>query len=140
MNGALTSLKIKVDGTDILIIDQTQIVIEGGVARFKETTKPTAVSNYGQLYPKSADSLPYFQTDGSIEYPLVPGTITTQPTGFPNKSDSTLSFVAGTRTFTIAPTGSNFSIWQKSIAYVISSGADLVIADPSVFHLLYYAV
>ena len=60
------------------------------------------------------------------------------PTGFPNRTDSDLSFVSGTRTFTITPAVSTFDIWQAGIRHTILSGEDIVIPDTSGIHVIYY--
>ena len=45
-----------------------------------------------------------------------------EPTGFPNRTDSGISFDDFTRTFYIAATGASFDIWVKGINYVFPSG------------------
>lgn len=47
-------------------------------------------------------------------------TLSTDPTGFINRTSSTISYVAGTRTFTIAPTSGSYSFYQKGIKYTNS--------------------
>lgn len=61
-----------------------------------------------------------------------------EPGGFPNRTDSTLSWVAGTRTFTIAPTATSFDVWQTGIRYTISASEDIIIADTNGLHVVYY--
>lgn len=60
-------------------------------------------------------------------------------TGFPNKTDSTISFVDGTRTFTIQPTGASFTYYQDDgTEYTVSSSDDVVITDVEGLHYIYY--
>ncbi len=66
-----------------------------------------------------------------------------EPTGFPNRTDSALSFNPATRRFTINPTAASFDVWQAGVRTTISS-SDVVnvnyvtIPDTSGFHIIYY--
>lgn len=44
-----------------------------------------------------------------------------EPTGFENRTDSVITFDDSTRQFTIAPTGSSFSVWVKGKKFTITS-------------------
>lgn len=61
-----------------------------------------------------------------------------EPTGFMSRTTSTLSFVAGTRTFTITPTGANFVFWQRGFQYTQVGADSLIIADTSGEHWIHY--
>ena len=67
-------------------------------------------------------------------------TITNEPTGFPNRTDSDISWLdPGTaRTFRIAPSGSTFDVWQKGVKSIISGNDDIQISDASGTHVIYY--
>jgi hypothetical protein len=54
-----------------------------------------------------------------------------EPTGFPNRTDSTISFDPGTRTFTIAPTGPQYDVFVKGKKVSISSTQTSIIPDVS---------
>lgn len=60
------------------------------------------------------------------------------PTGFPNRTDSQISFNNSTRTFTIQPTTTSFSVYQRGIEYVKSSPDTVTISDVDGFHYIYY--
>jgi hypothetical protein len=62
----------------------------------------------------------------------------TEPTGFPNKTDTTLSRVDGTRTFTIAPTGASFDVYVKGVKYTKSSPENVVWTDTEGVWVFYY--
>jgi len=47
---------------------------------------------------------------------LIPS-VTHEPTGFVSRTDSTISFDSGTRTFTISPTSTTFEVWVDGIKY-----------------------
>ncbi|KKN32948.1 hypothetical protein LCGC14_0808570, partial [marine sediment metagenome] len=64
--------------------------------------------------------------------------VTSAPTGFPNRSDSSISFVVGTRTFTIAPTGTSFDYYIAGARYTVSTSEDLIIAPTSGIHAIHY--
>jgi len=64
----------------------------------------------------------------------------TDTNGFPSdqRTGTTISFVDGTRTFTIAPTGSDFHYYQLGNKYEKTSSEDVIITDVSGNHLIYY--
>lgn len=51
--------------------------------------------------------------------------------GFPNRTDSTISFDEGTRVFTLAPTGASFTLYYQGTEHVISSPLTITITDQS---------
>ena len=63
-------------------------------------------------------------------------TVTNAPTGFPNRDDSVLSF--DTITFTITPAVSTFDYYIAGVKYTKSSAENIIIADTSGIHLIYY--
>lgn len=58
--------------------------------------------------------------------------------GFVNTTDSTISFVDGTRTFTIAPAVTSFDFWAGGTKYTKSASEDVVITDQEGIHAIYY--
>lgn len=63
---------------------------------------------------------------------------TKEPTGFPNLTDSTMSFNNGTNTFTIQPTGASFDIYQAGIKYTISTPQSIAISLIEGLHFIYF--
>jgi hypothetical protein len=61
-----------------------------------------------------------------------------EPTGFLNRADSQISFVDGTRTFTIQPAVTSFDFYVKSAKYTVSAAQTLVIPNTSGNHYIYY--
>ena len=61
-----------------------------------------------------------------------------EPTGFPNRTDSTLSWVVGTRTLTIAPSNGSFEFWETAAKYTKTTSESIVIADTNGLHYVYY--
>ena len=57
--------------------------------------------------------------------------------GFPNRSDSIISFDHSTRTFSIQPTGSEFAYYIGCTQY-LSTGDTLIIGSGEGIHLIYY--
>ena len=64
----------------------------------------------------------------------------TDTNGFPSeqRSGTTISFVDGTRTFTIAPTGSDFHFYEIGYKYEKTSSESVVITDVEGLHTIYY--
>jgi hypothetical protein len=59
------------------------------------------------------------------------------PTGFPNRTDATISFVDGTRTFSITPVASTFTFWIKGVEYE-REAESVVITDTEGVWFIYY--
>jgi hypothetical protein len=60
-----------------------------------------------------------------------------EPTGFPNRTDTTLAFNEVSRQFTIAPIGASFDVHIKGTKYTKTSES-IVIADTDGNHYIYY--
>lgn len=60
-----------------------------------------------------------------------------EPTGFPNRTDSTLSKVDGTRTLTLAPAVTSFDYYLAGVKYTISSTLNVVWTDAEGIHYFY---
>ncbi len=65
-------------------------------------------------------------------------TVTKEPTGFPNRTDSTFSFDDLTRTFTIQPTGASFDIWKQGNKITINSPVSIQIPDITEKYFIYF--
>lgn len=63
-----------------------------------------------------------------------------EPTGFPNRTDSGISFDEFTRTFFIAATGAQFDVWVKGTNYIFPSGLAVgkQISTTSGVHYIYF--
>lgn len=61
-----------------------------------------------------------------------------EPTGFPNRTDSILSWVGGTRTFTITPSSTSFDYFIAGSKYTVTAADSIVIADTGGVHIIYY--
>lgn len=67
-----------------------------------------------------------------------PAPTTAEPTGFPNLADSTLSFVPGSLTFTIAPAVTSFDTYSKGVKRTYSSPQNVVITNTTGLHFIYF--
>lgn len=67
-----------------------------------------------------------------------PAPLTSEPTGFPTLADSTISFVPGTRTFTIAPAVTSFDTYSKGVKRTYSSAQNVVIPNTTGLHFIYF--
>ena len=63
---------------------------------------------------------------------------TKEPTGFINRTDSTISFVDGTRTFTIQPVTTSFNFYIKGTKFTKSTAQTIVIPNLSGNHYIYF--
>ncbi len=68
----------------------------------------------------------------------VVGGVTKEPTGFPDRTSTTLAFDNGTRTFTISPTGGSFTAYVNGTAYTKTGAESLTISNTEGPHFLYY--
>ena len=59
-------------------------------------------------------------------------------TGFPNFTDTTLSFDNPSLTFTITPTGASFSYWIQGIEYVHTTAQSVAITDTEGVWYIYF--
>jgi hypothetical protein len=63
---------------------------------------------------------------------------TGEPTGFVDRSDSSISFVDGTRTFTITRADTEFEIYSKGVLTTITSDDSVIIDNVVGLHYIYY--
>jgi hypothetical protein len=61
-----------------------------------------------------------------------------EPTGFPNRTDTTIAFVNANRTFTISPVVSSFFVLQNGIKYTFNAPQTVVITDVEGMHYIYF--
>lgn len=66
-------------------------------------------------------------------------TVMGEPMGHADKTQSTISFNAGTRTFTITPVGANFVVWCKGEKYTYTTAQTVVIPDTAGLHYIYFS-
>ncbi len=66
------------------------------------------------------------------------GAVVNNPHGFPNRTDSDISFVDGTLTFTIAPSAAEFTFYYKGATVVKSASEDEVITNTDGLWFIYY--
>jgi len=63
---------------------------------------------------------------------------TIEPTGIGTKTDVVVSFVAGTRTVTVAPAATNYTYWLNGHPTVVSSSQNIVIPNLAGLHFIYF--
>ena len=66
------------------------------------------------------------------------GLATGEPTGFPDASEVAISFVNGTRTFTVEPVGDSFTFYNVGTPYIKESAESIVIDDTEGLCFIYY--
>jgi hypothetical protein len=103
--------------------------------------------DYGNVEVGSVDSDGYATFDDlEISNPVqfieevnyARGQVGKEPTGFPNQTDSTMSFTDGTRTFTIDKAVTSFDFYHTGVKYTKSAAETLVITDTTGTHYVYY--
>lgn len=60
-----------------------------------------------------------------------------EPTGFENRTDSTISFVDGTRTFTLQPAVDQFVVYAKGVRLVVDTPLSVVLPNATALYFLY---
>ena len=118
------------DGTDIAWQAAT-----GGASVLNDLTDVSAAT------PSDGNGIYYNPTSGNWEAGQQPiFADSKEPTGFPfdQRAASTISFVNGTRTLSIAPTASSFYFYQLGDKYTISSTDSVVISNVEGLHGVYY--
>lgn len=65
--------------------------------------------------------------------------IMSEPTGFPNRTDSVISFNEGTNTFTIAPTGSSYDYYIDGVKTTVAITKNFTISDTEGMHFIYFS-
>jgi hypothetical protein len=65
-------------------------------------------------------------------------TLSGDSTGFVDRTSSTISFNDATRTFSLAPTGANFTIYYKGKAVLISAAQTVTIANSAGSHWIHW--
>lgn len=63
---------------------------------------------------------------------------TGDPSGFESQTDSVISFNNATRTFTIAPTASEFTIWFHGVPHTFTAAQTVVIPNSDGMHSIYF--
>lgn len=66
-------------------------------------------------------------------------TVMGEPMGHADKTQSTISFNAGTRTFTISPVSTSFVVWCKGEKYTYTTAQTVVIPDTAGLHYIYFS-
>jgi len=61
-----------------------------------------------------------------------------EPIGHEDKSQSSISFNTGTRTFTIAPVSASFVVWCKGVKHTYTSAQTVVIPNTTGLHFIYF--
>lgn len=119
-----------------------------GIIQTDFGTSPAADSGSDTLSLVSADPTKYFFT-GNATTDTVTLSITgfmpeefavlqKEPTGFPNRTDSTISFNNGTRTFTIQPAVTSYDFYIKGTKYTKNAAINLVLPNTAGNHFIYF--
>jgi len=94
-----------------------------------------ATLDHGQLTGLLDDDHPQYLLETEFNNQNI---LQKEPTGFPNRTDSTISFNDGSRLFTIAPAVSSFDVYIKGTKFTFSTGQTLTIPALSGAHYIYF--
>lgn len=113
-----------------IILKKSSVV--GKVPTITDLAYGEVALNYadGKLYYKNADNV-----IGRLDS-LAIGEVTGEPMGFPNRTDSVLSFDNSTRTFTIAPASTSFHIYNKGNKFTFTTAQSVVIPNTTGLYYL----
>lgn len=96
----------------------------------------------GLTYPiNDGDAGHILTTDGNgnLTFQLNPiSAAMGEPMGFVARTDSTISFTDGTRTFTIAPVSTSYEVWTKGVKRTKTTSASVVIPNTSGLYYIYF--
>lgn len=65
--------------------------------------------------------------------------ITHEPSGYPNRVDSVISFDNTSRTFTIAPTAASFDVYQDGTAFNFATAQTVTVPNTTGLYYIYFA-
>jgi hypothetical protein len=87
-----------------------------------------------QAYWYWVSGVSWYGTEGGLSDTIT--ALTTQSVdgelgGFPNKIDSVMSFVDGTRTFSISPSATSFDYYIKGVKYIVTAAQTVVLENSS---------
>ena len=78
------------------------------------------------------------ETTQSIKIRNTLSDYTSDPNGFENRVDSTISFNQSTRVFSITPVGAGYNMWNKGQQYYITTVKSVTIPNTNGVHLVYF--
>jgi len=107
------------------------------------STPTTPGSGLGRLFAGGAGASDvYWLNSSGVAVSLTQSqtfsTLQGEPTGLPNRTDSTLSFNNTTREFTIAPAVTSFDVYSKGTKYTKSSAQTVTLTDVTGLHYVYF--
>lgn len=100
--------------------------------------KDSAGVNSGIFIKQPASIVPLLDSSATLGGSLY--TVTKDPTGFPVPADNTtatLSFVNGTRTFSITPVGASFDVYTQGVKYT-KTAQSVVISATEGWHYIFF--
>jgi hypothetical protein len=106
------------------------LVVEEG-AVIAGLTYPTTDGSSGHILVTDGSGNLTFQKNPISE-------VTGEPMGFVAREDSTISFNATTRVFTIAPASTSYEVWTKGTKRVVSTSKTVTITNASGLYYIYF--
>jgi hypothetical protein len=102
----------------------------------------TPSSSQGRLFANGTTADIYWLNSGGVAVSLTQSqtfsVLQGEPTGLPNRTDSTLSFNNTSREFTIAPVVTSFDVYSKGTKYTKSIAQTVTLTDVTGLHYVYF--
>lgn len=102
----------------------------------------TPSSSQGRLFANGTTADIYWLNSGGVAVSLTQSqtfsVLQGEPTGLPNRTDSTLSFNNTSREFTIAPAVTSFDVYSKGTKYTKSIAQTVTLTDVTGLHYVYF--
>jgi hypothetical protein len=147
-----TSITV-VDGSKFPILtagDHTYVTLDTDTASpTREIVRVTAVSGNVLTVTRGQDgtSPASFAAGTKVELRLTAALLNDvaganpsgEPIGFPDKSQTTITFDSGIRTFSITPTGASFDVYCKGVKYTYTTVQLVTIPNTTGLHFIYFS-
>jgi hypothetical protein len=115
-------------------------IAEGALSLIDVVTADVTTSRHGFAPKAPNDATKFLRGDATWDYTpsTLFATLQAEPTGFPNRTDSTISFNTTSREFTIAPTVTSFDFYTKGTKYTKSVAQTVTIDDTTGLWYIYF--
>lgn len=140
---AYNDLSGTISNNDLVLFTQPSIegiyraIYDGITLSWEKIVDPQNGANV-----QAIDGTSYLQTlwkkVNNIWRPVEVADAVKEPSGFPNRIDTTFSINNGTRTFTISPIGDYFDYFNKGVAYRKSAAEPYIFPDLEGSHFIYF--
>ena len=101
-------------------------------------TPTTSDLEYGEVALNYNDGRLYYKSSENAIEAFTSIQATQEPMGFEDRSGSTISFNNSTRTFTVTPVSSSFTVWLRGLKKKFTSSQTVVVPDTTGLYYIYF--